>query len=284
MSAETTGLFYSGPNRTGRSEVFGICQGDRYNHLDGALLQQTGFYGNIQSGLLYQSPRMDVSLILFGGDHFNGPFVQMTAPRGTGEIDFWVTGAVHSVLIVATPAAGGNTRQLSYRDLFLQRWRNTIDTLISGNGRRDVDPALTWEMFPDNPPNTYLDKTLTYLKVHQDLILFTPSPFADYHASLEYWIYLYPSGKGVRAQIPQYYAWVEGGLIHDKVWDKFVPKVKEGATVLQNKLNDTLRTFDGLAPNGIHDIYYLPGIQSKAPSGDVRGSTTDDVTIVIAPN
>lgn len=279
---ETTGLFYTGPDRTGRSTLYGICQGDRYNHGNGAALQSTGFYGAIQSGLLYRSPNVDASLIIFWDDHFNGGFLQLTAPRGSGETDFWVSGAVHSwMLAVSAPGGVGEVR-LSFRDIFFQEWITTIDDLIRGDGRRDVNPILTWDMFQDDPKYTGLHPNLPYLKVHQDLMVFVPWPYTDYHVWLEYWIYLYPSGTGVRAAVPQYWWWVEGGAITGKVSDRFAPKVAAGAGVLQEKLNNKLKRYDDLAPHGVRDVYYLPGHQTTPPGADVHGATTDDVTIVVA--
>ena len=96
MSLETTGLLYTGPNQTGQSQLIGMSLGDRYNHANGADLQRAGFYNNVQSGRLYDSSRVDVSITLLWDDSFHDAFVQMTAARGNGYIDFWVTGGPRS--------------------------------------------------------------------------------------------------------------------------------------------------------------------------------------------
>lgn len=283
MPLETSGMIYTGPNKTGRGMLIGVCQGDRYNHANGEALQRTGFYGAIQSGSLTDSPRMDVSLTLFWDDHFNGPFVQVTAPHGNGSIDFWATGAVKSWMLTTSAAGGVGELRLSYQSLLLQEWRNIIDSMISGDGRRDVDPILTWDMFDDDPRYTGLKPDLPYLKVHQDLMVFVPWPYSDYHVWLEYWIYLYPSGGGVRAVVPEYWWWVESGLITGKVADKFAPKVQAGAAVFQDKLNAKLAAFDRPPPAPpVRDVYYMAGNQLAPPGADVHGKTTDDVTIVVA--
>jgi hypothetical protein len=285
MSLETTGLLYKGPNQTGQSTLIGLAQTDRHNHANSEALQRIGFDGAIQSGKLFDSPRVDVSITLFWQDQFKNNFLQMTAPRGSDSVTFWVTGAVHSWLLTSSAPGADHERRFSYRSIFAQRWKNLIDEKIRGSARQDVEPVLDWEMFPTNPPNSSLDPKLCYLKVHQDLIAFTPWPFPDYHVWLEYWIYLYPSGRGVRATVPQYGWYVEGGTIHDQVRDKFVPVVRDGAGALQSNLDQALAAFDNLFPaSGVRDIYYMPGTQLTAPHGDVRGSTTDDTTIVIVTN
>lgn len=280
MGLETIGYVYTGPDQTGRSMMIGIAQGDRYYPEDGQALGRDGFFDQIHSGSLQSSPRKDVSITLFWTQYFDANFLQMTSHQSDGGFTFWCD-PIRSFLITTSSPGGAGEVRVSYRDMFVQQWKTFIEAAIEGDGRRNVEPIINWEMFPAYSP--YLDRHHTYLKVHQELLVFTPWPYPDYHVSLDYWIYLFPSGRGVRCTIPQYAWWVEGGALTDRIRDKFVPKVIEGAAKLRDKLNEQLAQFDGLIPNGVHDVYYQPGRQLQSAQ-DTRGLTTDDVTIVIALN
>ncbi|TDD76174.1 hypothetical protein [Actinomadura rubrisoli] len=284
MTVSATGVFYKEPNQAGESMYIYLTENDRYTHENGKNLQDDGFYGQINSARLFSSSVRDTSLTFFWEDQFNGPFVQLTRPKGSVQGDIWVTGAVHSYLLTGTANGGAKEVRLSYRDLFFQDWIAMIDQMKGDSIRRDFDPILTWEMFPADPRYTALDPNLTYLKVHQDLMALVPWPYTDYHIWMEYWIYLYPTGNGIRCTVPQYGWYVDGGALHDNVRDRFVWRVRDGAATLRDRVNAKLAQFDGMAPGGIHDIYYLPGKQPQPPTDTVRGHTHDDVTVVVAIN
>lgn len=282
MSIDALGLLYSGPDRTGTSTLIGIGQGNRYTPIRGSRLQDVGLYQNIQSGYLTSPVTRDVNLTVFFGDgHFNGDFVQMTWPKGGGEGSFWSTSNVRSVLLTASAPGGHNQFMRSYRDMFLSDWKTHIDTEMGGSASRRGDPVLSWEMFPTNPAYKWLNTDLAYLKVHQDVRLHTPWYMPDYDAWLEYWIYLHISNGNVRAWVPQYWWWVEGGWYTSCVSDQFKPKVAAGAGALQTHLNEELAKLDGLTNGAAKDVFYLPGAQSVAPGSDVHGNTGQDVTIVL---
>lgn len=150
MGLETTGAIYTGPNQTGRSMIIGIPQGDRYYHVDGPQLGQDGFFDQIQSGRLFASPRVDVSLAIFWTQNFDANFLQLTAVRGGDGFTFWATGPVRSYLLTATSPGGAEEVRMSYRDMFAQEWKTLIDEMIRGSGRRDYEPVLNWDMFPTN--------------------------------------------------------------------------------------------------------------------------------------
>ncbi|TYK50932.1 hypothetical protein [Actinomadura decatromicini] len=284
MSVQATTILYKGRDQTGETKYGYLAQSDRYGHENSHDLQDTGFYEQIQSVKLFDSSVQDVCQLFFTGDQYDNVYQSWYALKGRGLLNItgnW--GPVRSYMLVATSRDGENELRLSYRDLFFQQWINMIDEMKGDSIRRDVDPVLTWEMFPTDPRYQSLDPKLTYLKVHQDLMALVPSPYTDYHIWMEYWIYLYPSGTGVRAHVPQYGWYVDGGALHDNVRDRFVWRVRDGAATLENKVNEKLAQFDGIAPNGVHDVYYLPGRVLKPPThtGFTDGNvTTSDITII----
>jgi hypothetical protein len=282
MSVEALGGIFSGPNRTGSATLIGIGVGDRYSHMSSLTLQSMGFYNNIQSGFLDASAREDVSVVLFFGDNYNGGFVQITWPENSGESDFWCTPTVKSIMLIGSAPGGSGQTMLSFKDIFQSEWDAVIDAQLGSDGWRRGEPSLGWDMFTDDPNSKWLNSSLGYLKVHQDLTLETsPWPW-DYDAWLEYWIYLYPSGGNVRAFVPQWRWWVDSGVIHDSVEAKFKPKVDAGASALQDDLNSKLQGYDALTQGRVNDVFLLPGRQGSPPGSDVHGNTGDDVTIVIA--
>ncbi len=282
MSIEALGALFTGPNRTGSATLFGIGHGDRYNHISTGTLQQMGFYDNIQSGFLDASAHEDVSVVLFFGDNYSGGFVQMTWPQGSGEGGFWCTPSVKSIMLIDTASGGSGQTMLSFKGIFQSEWDTVIDAQLGSDGWRRGEPVLSWDMFTTDPNSKWLNASLGYLKVHQDLTLETPVPWGDYDAWLEYWIFLYPSNGNIRAFVPQWWWWVDGGVIHGSVVDKFKPKVEAGASALQDDLNRKLQGYDGLTGGHVKDILLLPGAQTSPPGSDVHGNTGDDVTIVIA--
>jgi hypothetical protein len=280
---EAAGYVYTGPNQTGSSTLIGLVKGDRYAHSNSSDLQKMGIYRQIQSGYLVASVDKDVSLTLFTGDNFDGGFLQMTWLRGSGESTFWSTpGWVSSFLMTATSPGGANQFMLSYKSIFQSQWDSSIDSGLGSNGYRNGEPILTWMMFTSDPNYKYLDPRLAYIKVYQNVVLRVPCWPSDYNAWMEYSIYLYSSGGNVRAYIPQYRWWVEGGAFHDQVRDRFVPAVASGASTLQDKMNQQLATFDPITNGRVTDVFYLPGAQGSPPGADVHGNTTDDVAIVFA--
>jgi hypothetical protein len=178
-----------------------------------------------------------------------------------------------SLLLVKTNR--GSETRLSFRDLFLSRWKTTIDSKLSGGAKRSGEPILTWEMFPEGI--SYLDPQRIYLKVHQELDI-EIDWWPDYEASITYHLFLYLSGGRLRGTVARWAYWIEGGAKADDIEDKLAPAVIAGMDDLNAQLSASL----GAIPITFTDLYYLPGRQlSAAPTGTLTGWTTDDVTIVL---
>jgi hypothetical protein len=281
MSLEAVGAIYTGPNQTGQSSLIGLAKGNRYSHANKQALQSIGFYQQIQSGFIDASANVDISMMIFTGDSFDGSFYQFTDPQNGGETTFatnsWKIG---SYLLLGSSPGGANQIQLSYKNIFQKEWDSTIDQQLGSSAYRNGEPVLTWDMFPTNE-YSWLNSNLPYLKVHQDVVIKISCWPSNYNAWMEYWLYLYPSGGNIRASVAGYAWWVEGGTWNGSVSGKFGPLVVAGMTTLQDQLNTQLSGYDGITNGKVLDIFYLPGSQTSPPSAAVQGSTTDDVTIVI---
>ena len=72
---------------------------------------------------------------------------------------------------------------------------------------------------------------------------------------------------------------VEGGVKHDSIETRLQESVAAGVGRLNIELASRLAPFGGVR---FTDLYYLPGTQKGDPSpGVIRGTTADDITIVL---
>ena len=167
--------------------------------------------------------------------------------------------------------------RLSFRDLFLQKWKDEIDPLLGGDANRIGDPTLTWAMFPQGV--SHLDPNRKYLKIHQKLNINVPW-WPDYEATITYHLYLYLTGSGqLRGHVARWAYWVEGGIKSGQIADRLEPTVISGMGNLNARLGDELEAFSSF---NFEDLFYLPGNQtSRRSTGAWSGWTTSDVTIVV---
>lgn len=279
MSLEFVGFLFSQDNRQGQSMLVGVGGSDRYNRISADTLQNQGLYANIHSVELHTTDEADGNIVLLQNDDYSGAFVQVADARSQG--DFWrpISGHIGSGLLIASNKKGNKETRVSFRDRFLDQWDTLLDAKLQGSqASREGEPTLTWEMFPANV--SYLDYTLTYLKIYQPLHIHL-SWWPDYAASMTYHVYLYVDGnQHVRARGVRWAYWVESGAKRGKIADKLGPQVKDGLSSLQDQLDQQLTLLDLLGP--VSDVYYLPGRQLE-PLGTnaIVGNTNDDITIVI---
>jgi hypothetical protein len=287
LAWETFGILYSGPNETGRLTLVALGKNARYAFCTSANLRTSGFYNQIQSGIIFASSSVDVSLVLFFQDDFLGRFVQLTVPRASAPMYFWSRG-VKSLMLVATPSDRLVNLQ-SLRARFQANWDTTIDAFIRGRARRSGEPVFSWDVatvpslgqYFHDPAVVDPDWRHKALKVHQDVILDVPDWPGDYRAWMEYWMFVYVSQGNLRAVVPMWNHWTEDGRVHDRVDRAFDDQVEEGRRVLENYLNVQLTSLDVLTGGMVQEIFYLPGAQGVLPGGDVFGNTQDDVTIAL---
>lgn len=291
MSLAMISSVYTGANQSGTARVFGVSSSQRYNALTSSELSSQGIYQNLSSATVYRSSRSDATLLLFrppfsflpAWPDFNGSFLQITNRKANSgpELDvdsFSASGFNDQTTSMLLVAANKDTElRLSFRDLFLSRWRTTLDNQLAGSeARRQGDPTLTWEMFPSGI--SYLSSSRRYLKIHQRLRV-ELSWWPDYDASITYHLYLYLDGAGrLRGHVARWAYWVEGGIKSGAIGDRLRPQVISGMDTLNDQLGDQL----GGLTFTFADLYYLPGRQLSRPAtGVLTGNTTDDVTIVL---
>lgn len=291
MSLSFISALYEHINQAGKSQLLGLGKSTRYRSFRKPDLQTLGLFQKISSAVVYPSADADGTVILFGpllgvlnmGD-FNGSFVQITNKKGSGVnqvvnqlAPYAFNDATQSLLMVA-PNRGFEVR-LSFRDLFLDKWKTILDAKLAGSqAKRHGDPTLTWEMWPQGI--SYLDPNAKYLKIHQklDIVL---DWWPDYEASVTYHVYLYLDGAGkLKGYVQRWAYWVEGGVKSGEIANKLEPKVISGMDALNTELSTQLGAFSSFT---LKDLYYLPGNQTTPPpSGVITGTTLDDVTIVVA--
>lgn len=286
MSLTLLTSVFQGNNQTGSSKVYGVGS-ERYRQATSASLASAGFSNNISSATVFPSSLVDGNLIFFGSPvsfitfpDYEGQFVQLTNKKGaTAEFDANLTATTlnnlaNSILVVPTKK-GGEVR-LSFRTLFLQKWKDVIDAQLGSDANRKGDPTLTWTMFPQGI--SHLDPARRYLKIHQELNINVPW-WPDYDASITYHIYLFlNSGGHLSGHVQRWAYWVEGGVKSGAIAGKLEPKVIAGMDTLNEKLATELGAFSSFT---LSDLFYLPGDQTTAKStGVFTGTTWDDVTIV----
>lgn len=292
MSLNMLASVYTGINQTGSARVMGVGKSARYNRISGNHMIQLGIFSNLSSATVNKSPAVDSLLILFKPfssfwpwpltPDFDGQFMQITNQKGAGS-EFKVNkfsshgfnNAATNILMV-TPNKGFEVR-MSFRELFLQKWKQEIDSQLGGDASRKGDPTMTWTMFPQNV--SHLDPNRKYLKIHQKLRIHVPW-WPDYDASVTYHIYLYLDGNGkLKGHVARWAYWVESGVKAKKIAEKLEPKVKNGMSKVNERLNAELSQFSSIA---FKDLYYLPGKQTTAKgTGVFLGNTAQDVTIVV---
>ena len=291
MSISFLSTVHEHNNLTGRAWLLGTSQSSRYNFLRSTDLSGINLFKKISSARVYASSVCDGTVIYFGFPHFNinmpdftGYFVQITdrknatTPQDLNQFSSQnLNDGTQSALAVATNRTGTEIR-LSFRDLFLDKWKTFLDAELGGSqAKRDGDPTLTWEMWPQNI--SYLDSNLTYLKIHQDLNI-ELDWWPDYNASVTYHIYLYLNSRGkLNGYVARWAYWVEGGIKSSAIGDRLRPKIIAGMDKLNTELNNNLSAWSSFT---FKDLFYLPGNQtSRPPSGVLTGWTTSDTTIVL---
>ncbi len=281
---------YKGNNQSGSSRLYGVPQSSRYNKATSSSLSSVGFSSNISSARVNASTAADGHLILFAPPFpifsfpdYDGFFVQITNRKNSGsdyDVDHLSAHGINNRttnILLAAANKGGFEIRMSFRDLFLQKWKDEIDPLLGGDADRVGNPTLTWTMFPSGV--SHLSSTRRYLKIYQKLNINVPW-WPDYDASITYHLYLYLDGSGhLRGHVARWAYWVEGGLKSGQIADQLEPKVITGMGALNNQLDTELGSFSAFT---FQDLYYLPGRQtSRKPTGVFSGWTTDDVTLVL---
>jgi hypothetical protein len=286
VSLSALAQVFSGANQTGTSALYGVGTAQRYHEITADELISRGLHTAISSCRVFGSPSADPALIFFGmplipapfpWPDYTGFFVQLTnsgsSPQNVNLSTHGFNNVPRSALLVASNR-GGELR-LSFRDLFLNKWKDTLDDVLSGGAKRKGDPTLTWHMFPKGV--SHLQAGRTYLRIRQDLDI-EIDWWPDYEAWIQYHVFLFINSSGnPRGAVHRWEYWIEGGAKSDDIEDELKPAVINGMDTLNAELTSTLSDFDGF---GLNDLYYLPGRQLSA-SSTVTGSTTDDVTIVV---
>jgi hypothetical protein len=282
----------TGNNFTGSGSIFGLPHNSRYRILRRARFDSLGINDTLSSGEVLANPSVNGHAILFDsvfstgffsvdlGD-FNNQFLQITNQRGAAAdaeapkfSDFGFNNTANSMLLVAS--GRGRENRLSFRDLFLEEWKSTIDAELGGDAERDGDPVLTWTMFPENI--SFLNPGRRYLQIYQRLNI-ELDWWPDYDAWIKYHVHLSVSNGTVIGGVHRWAYWVEGGIKSGAIGDRLKPAVISGMATLNAKLAERLPLISLFGR--VTDLYYLPGRQVDPIAPVVRGSTNDDVTIVV---
>lgn len=303
MSLSTLAWLHQQSGQQGSGSLFGLSHDERYRRLSKSTLQNYGL-PSVGSASVFSSGNVGSLLMLFGTaaswlstTQYTGMYQQIGNPRNSGETrEEDVASNLHATsgLLVGTNRGGHWEARVSLRQQLLSEWISTIDGELSGSqAKRDGEPVMTWEMFPES----MLNQNRMYLRIRQNLrieIDFWP----DYDAWMQYHVYLYVNGSGnIRGHVARSAYWVEGGVKASSIGDELWPKVLEGRDTINDQLNEMLGDFDTY---NFQDLYYLPGNQTlEGVSGldgsdmgggislvtggapDAMGLTTDDVTLVL---
>lgn len=286
MSLSALASVYSGSDRTGTMALYGVGTNQRYHEITSDELEARGLHAAISSTEIFGSASADPTLIFFGFPglpgwaylpDYVGNFVQLTNATSSAQLTNLSThgfnNVTRSALLVATNRAG--ELRLSFRDLFLDQWRDTLDDVLSGGAKRKGSPTLTWEMFPKGV--SHLNPGRQYLRIKQDLDI-EIDWWPDYVAWIQYHVRLFVNSSGnPRGTVARWEYWIEGGAKSDDIAEQLEPAVINGMNTLNDALTARLSGFDGF---GLNDIYLLPGRQLAA-APVVTGTTLDDVTIVV---
>jgi len=281
MSLLAAAWLDSGPNQTGTSLLTGLGVNDRYGQVTVTQLLVNGLLDSVASGRM-TSYGSDFHLILFSNGDYTGDFFQISIGHDESWT-YWHTGPAQSALLIASNNLGTTERRVSFHDTLHDEWINFVDQKLQGTSvTRDVDPLLTWQMFPTN--NQWLDSAQVYLRIHQPLHVHMPWYWADYQASMDYNVVLFiDSNSHLRAWVADNECWVEGGAKNGQVHSQLDPQVAAGMQPLEEQLNNMLMQTDLLGP--VKAVFYLPGRQLDASASTTitgfQGNTGDDVTICV---
>jgi hypothetical protein len=282
MSIMALAFLYSGPNETGTSLVSGLGSGDRYAQITNSLLSGQGLLDSVASGQL-DCTEADLNLICFHNNDYTGQFFQLSLPHSEGSSGFWHAGQTQSALLIASNNVGVKENRVSFVDQFRTKWDNNVDGQLQGTQvTRDVEPLLTWQMFPTN--DQWLSSSQTYLRIHQPLHVHMPWYWSDYQASMDYNSVLYITGDShLRAYVADWECWVEPGAKRGDVHSQLDPKVEAGMSTLRDQMNQQLAATDLLGP--IKAVFYLPDKQlspiGTGTLGTFGSNTSNDITIVV---
>jgi hypothetical protein len=270
---------YSGPNETGTSLLTGLGHADRYAQIPSSALASHSLVNDVASGSL-SSTEADLNLICFSNTDYTGSFFQISLPREDSSETFWHAGPAQSALLIASRNAGAKEHRVSLVDTLRSDWDSFLDGKLQGTSvSRDVEPLLTWQMFPANNP--WLSSKQIYIRIHQPLHVHMPWYWPDYQASMDYNVVLYVNdNQQLRAWVADCESWVEGGAKNGQVHNQLDPQIQAGMQPLQDKLNEKLALTDLLG--AIKDVFLLPGRQPNPIGAAVLGgNTADDITICV---
>lgn len=142
------------------------------------------------------------------------------------------------------------------------------------------EPIITWDLWPQGPTNgedshpNEMWKAYVYLKIPIRVDT-SPEWYWDYDAEIRYWIYLNvdPSGN-LQAYLDYYGAWVESGLVADKVLSNLMDKIGGSLGDVAAMINPSIDLVNQFGPYGF--VYFLPG------KNNFEGDTDEDVSIVLS--
>jgi hypothetical protein len=150
------------------------------------------------------------------------------------------------------------------------------------------DPVFTWDMWPDggdSHPNDP-DKRFVQIKIPVEIDV---NNWFNYDAEIWLWFYLYigqPSrplfGEGgeLRGHLAHYGAWVEGGIISDKVLDGIMDALPSQFGAIEMLLNTLVGSVNAAAP--FTNVFLLPGDQSQfVDARYLEGHVDDNVSVVL---
>lgn len=278
MSLLALTTLFSGPSETGASMLFGLGAGNRYNNLTHDRLNAQGLLDSVASGTMICTSA-DLNLILFENSDYTGRFYQLSKSAG-GQATFWHTGPAQSALLIASNNQGTSEHRLSFVNTFRTEWDSIVDQQLEGTSvTRDVEPLLTWRMFPVG--DQWLSEGQVYLRIHQPLHVHLPWYWPDYQGWMDYHIVLFVDGDGhLRAWVADWECNVDSGAKHDKILNQLAPQVSAGMQPLQDRVNAQLTATDALGP--FTDVYYLPDEQiTPIENAGFGGDTGTDITIVV---
>lgn len=284
MSVSFLSYGYENINKGGLQRLFGVGNSARYNPINKARLSQLSFNAILSSIEVGASKSATSNVILFSNNlrdmslgDFAGDFRQIVAEKNgavnfANMTDYEFNDRTRSLLLVNT--ARNPEVRLSFRDQFLQTWKDTLDDQLGSSASRKGDPLMTWAAFPVNVE--YLSPDQIYLRIKQSLNI-NLDWWPDYDATIYYYLFLYLDGSNkLQGYCQRWSAWVEDGAKHDEILAELWPKVNEsGVNTINQKLSDKFASLQAFK-----DFYYLPGRQLSNVSGVGRGTTWDDVTLV----
>lgn len=291
MSLSMLSAVYTGKDFGGSGRLYGVGTSERVRRVPASMMQSSGLHSAVSSATVFSSGVCDATLLLFRPylgfidlGNYNGSYLQLTNQRGSGSAldvanlaGHSFNDAARSMLLVAARKQTNEFR-VSFRDVFLNQWRDIIDAELAGSqAERNGNPQLTWELWPSGI--SHLNSNHQYLKIRQRLRI-KLSWWPDYDASITYHIRLYVNGSGkLKGYVQRWAYWVESGVKAGSIGDKLRPKVIDGMGTLNSELETQL---DALSFLTLKDLYYLPGNQvTRRPTGVSGGTTFDDVTIVL---